>query len=175
MGVLLVGGAEGTVTVLDLDGKRVRHRLRSGHRRVREFVVSGDGRRLAVSHDGAVIVLWDLDRGEAIVELPGHGNQAMTLAFSPDGECLVTGSRDGTIRLWDPDDGGELLTVPGHSLTVTTLAMTPDGHSFLTGGADGGVLIWGRTAEDRRRTRLIAPGDSSSVDARPARLGETVR
>jgi WD40 repeat protein/predicted Ser/Thr protein kinase len=59
------------------------------------------GTRLATAGRDRAVWLWDLAKGEEVVQLRGHTSYIWSLAISPDGETLVSGSGDYTVRLWD--------------------------------------------------------------------------
>ncbi len=73
---------------------------------------------LAFSHDGSVlasvggaddapgeIVLWDVNRRQAVRTMRGHRRPISCVAFSPDDTMMATGSLDGEVRLWNRATG----------------------------------------------------------------------
>lgn len=55
--------------------------------------------------------LWDVQTGQSVGRLLGHGGIIEAAQFSPDGTYVVTASADGTLRLWATEPGGELPTL----------------------------------------------------------------
>jgi WD40 repeat protein len=94
------------------------------------------------------------------VELKGHTDSVLSVAFSPDGKKAVTGSADNTIRIWDAESGSatfgkELkrlgktvkvfrVSVPasGHAGYVNSVAFSPDGKKIVTSSSDKTARIW---------------------------------
>ncbi len=103
-----------------------------------------DGTRLAASHAGNTVGIWDAASGELLLTLKGHSGPVTRLAFSPGGRRLATASADQTIKLWDPENGQEVLTLRGHDARVVSVAFSPDGR-YLASSADvkpGQVKLW---------------------------------
>ncbi len=69
---------------------------------VHAVAISPDGRLLAVAGDSGTVGLYELDTGQLVRQLQGHGSSYVwTLAFAPDGRSLVSGSFDATALVWD--------------------------------------------------------------------------
>ncbi|WP_434442555.1 hypothetical protein [Lentzea sp. E54] len=145
-----------------------------------------DGRTLAVSLPGSVVVLVDTATGERLRgwsigsdPYDDEDRPAATVLFSRD--ALVTASTDGTIRFWDPATGAALgapldAHVVDDSATVSpALALTPDGATLISAGIEGTLRFWdfvrrtpiggpvtGHTREDRV---LVAPSVAVHPDS----------
>ena len=55
--------------------------------------------------------VWNVKKKRELVEIKGHINQVLAVAFTPDGNTLATGSADGTIKLWNPKNGEKIKTL----------------------------------------------------------------
>src|SRR3982751_5155284 len=72
-----------------------------------ETVVSSDGRHVAVSAVGGVII-WDVNGGtEVRIPMPASSHPNAQLAFGPGDRVLVT-ARDGDLAGWDVATGRKL-------------------------------------------------------------------
>ena len=90
---------------------------------VRALALSPDGKRLASipivrRPEERTALLWDVDAGEQITQLPltipeqgGYRSSDVGITFSPDGE-IIAGGFWNEIVLWDATDGTMLMTIP---------------------------------------------------------------
>ena len=86
--------------------------------------------------------MWDLDSGELLRTLAGHGDAVFSVALTGDGRRAVSGSEDHTLKVWDLDSGQALATLAGHSGTVYSVALTGNGRQAVSGSNDSTVKIW---------------------------------
>ncbi len=95
---------------------------------------SPDGKVLAVTENGADIVLFDPATGKLLRRLPGEGRGC---AFSPDGKRFVSSSgKGGAVGLWDTADWRPLALLRGHPDFVHGAAFTADGTLVTVGWAN---------------------------------------
>ncbi len=104
------------------------------------MAVSPDGQAVAIAQ-AAEIRVWDLTSGRQLLNLRGHTDRVISIAFSPDGHTLASGSDDHTVRLWDLQSGKQKSVLQGATEAVVGVAFTPDGH-LLTRSLDGTVSFW---------------------------------
>jgi len=71
------------------------------------------------------------------VELKGHTDMVMSVAFSPDGKKIVTGSVDKTVRIWDVATGKEL-----HKFDEQFFGFSSDGKRIITAARWSHARIW---------------------------------
>jgi WD40 repeat protein/serine/threonine protein kinase/tetratricopeptide (TPR) repeat protein len=108
---------------------------------VNDLALHPDGRHLAVAGSGLVEV-WDVRAHTKVLELRGHSNWVLGVAYSPDGKWLATGGYDGTIKLWDAATGVERETIRGHEGFVLDLAFSPDAAFLVSTSEDRSVRLW---------------------------------
>ena len=137
---------------------------------VASLAFSPDGEILAVGKRLGQVELWDVSKGNMLLELVGHTDQEKgkskdvnDLAFSPDGEILASCAYKA--KLWRVSDGTLLRTLdaPGH---VDSLAFSPDGETLATGDgdtvqfwrvSDGGLLLTLEGHTDDVRSLVFSP------------------
>lgn len=118
-------------------GKQLLHLpLPSYTRRIDDFALSPDGKRLAngtFSHD---VFLWDTATGRRASDLVGHHFLTIAAAFTADGHHLYTGGYDETIRRWSTDSGEQsrLFSMERNKGDgVYSLALRSDGKMLAAG------------------------------------------
>lgn len=148
--LLVVGGADGAVSLLDpSDGALVG--VLAGHER-RVMAVGGAASALwSVSQDRTART-WRAEDAHPLAPLRGHvGGVRACVLDAGDG---WTGGRDGTIRAWSARTGREAARrVLGASAVQ---ALTPDGSGGLYAGAADGRLVALRADGSPRWTRDTA-------------------
>jgi WD40 repeat protein len=111
-----------------------RRTLASGKRPLYDLAVSADGKRLATASGDGVARVFDVEKGELLLELKGHARAVQAIAFRPDGKELATAGADGAIRLWDPE-GKEVTSITANmNGPVSALAWAADNRTLQVGG-----------------------------------------
>lgn len=154
-------GADGTLRVWELGTGAPRHTLRHGDDWVHSVTALPDGRR-AVSANGGLVRVWDLDRG---TELGAWGTRGATQATSPDAAVLVTGvpafrptSAVGQAMAYAAEAAGRthapvsLLVrdmrtgaereLRYHDNAVSAVVFTPDGRRVVSASHDRTLKTW---------------------------------
>ena len=67
--------------------------------------LSPDAKRLATGGPDDAILIWNLQTGRLITELPGHGAPVKSFGWSPDGVWLATASPGHGIKIWNTHTG----------------------------------------------------------------------
>ncbi|MEW6304191.1 MAG: ATP-binding protein [Verrucomicrobiota bacterium] len=97
---------------------------------MQEAAFSADGSRLAVRHNGQVVI--HDSRGQSAPLPLIEAEDARGFCFSPDGSSLAGISTNGC-SLWNAATGNRVTTLPG---TSTAVVFSPTGQLLVTGGAD---------------------------------------
>jgi len=141
-GHVFVGGADGTLRLVDLQTGRQIQRFVGHEGEVRGVVVSPDKQTvLSVGQDGTVR-FWDMGAGRQLHRCEGHKQSVTCGTFSNDGRVALTGGSDCTVRVWDVTTGRELRRCVGHQSTVLCIAAMQDVPYALSGGVDGTLRRW---------------------------------
>ncbi|GAB7356700.1 hypothetical protein MBLNU459_g7408t1 [Dothideomycetes sp. NU459] len=88
--------------------------------------------------------VWDVQRGECVAELNGHG-AAVWAVLAYDESTIITGCADKQIRIFSPT-GKLLQTISGLPDVVRALCKLPAGHAsgaaFASAGNDQVIRLW---------------------------------
>lgn len=76
------------------------------------------------------------------VEMKGHTDSIVSVAFSADGVYVATGSYDSTVRVWKTEDASLVHSLTGPSNEVDWVRWHPKGHALLAGAADCTAWMW---------------------------------
>ncbi len=118
----------------------------------RAHVFSGDGRRLAVAKQDA-IVCFDLATGFEIKRWPVSA-PVQSMAFHPDAGKLAVGFLNPhALTVFDAATGEILRELPVGPVAGQIVAWQPGGECVAIGGSDGRIQIWD-IADSRRLTVL---------------------
>ncbi|QDL10614.1 hypothetical protein DP113_24260 [Brasilonema octagenarum UFV-E1] len=142
-----------TVRVWSSDGKELKT-LR-GNGKFSGF--SADGKRVALSPNGKIVVfaskdnaikLWNLN-GILQATLKGHSDWINSVSFSPDGKTIASGSDDKTVKIWN-SNGNLIKTIKKHSGKVNSVSFSPNGKTIASGSDDKTLKIWNSNGTPRQ-------------------------
>ena len=165
---------EGTLSYWDLDsGKLLGHiehkdALMRKDYLIRSVAYSPAGNKAISGGDDGDILLWDLEKMQALKTFVGHssGIRRNCLTWSKDGKTFVSGSWDGSIRQWDVQTAKEVAHLQAGYGRVMSLALSPDGKYALSSylnGPNQPVIFW--DLEDQREiNRFGIPGNHRQTD-----------
>ncbi|KAG9063980.1 hypothetical protein KI688_004094 [Linnemannia hyalina] len=144
---LAVGTGAGNIWLFDPQSKGLITSI-STLRGTAAMSFSPDGQQLAVGTEDYLIYLWGLQSEERAIELRGHTEELLCIAYSPCGEWIASGSWDKTVRVWRRRRGGAeswscVSTVRGFFDAVLDIAWSPTvPMEFVTGCRDESVRVW---------------------------------
>jgi WD40 repeat protein/serine/threonine protein kinase len=102
---------------------------------------SPDGGLLAVGNEGAVNV-WEWEKEQLLLTLPGHAKKGINVAFGPDGRRLASASWSGDVMIWDVGTGERLHILSEHHHPVSALAFSADGRRLVSASFDRRLIVW---------------------------------
>lgn len=159
-GALVVAGAFADVaTVYDVAAQTVVRSIPAHPHNTRQLAVSPGG-VLAVAGGEGLTQLWDVETGEFIADVWGHGGEVRRVAFSSDGSLMATSSGDGTAIVRDAGSYEVVATLEGHVAGIRALAFSPDSRLLASGSEDLTIRLWdvethSHLATWRRQTKDI--------------------
>ncbi|MEN9518227.1 MAG: hypothetical protein RLZZ381_815 [Cyanobacteriota bacterium] len=140
-GKTLVSASEDkTVKIWNANTGQLLHTLKKHQKEVESVAISPDGKML-VSGGGDKIILWRLETGELLREIPQSGFVRL-VTISADGKTLVSAHEDNTVKLWNLSNGKLKRTLSGHADWVLSVATSPDQETLITGSRDKTIQIW---------------------------------
>jgi len=163
---LAVTSWDGTISVWDLETRKLLSEWNSEAGAERALAISPDGTTLATAGRTLGIRLWQKATGKQVQTLAGHKLQIDLLAYSPDGKYLVSAGRKN-VRLWDLTSGQPIFNsnrfgVPTFLADGSTLAIAcrdggpaPEGKAYI-------LTVDVQTAKETKRQTL--PLDSVPLE-----------
>ncbi|MEZ4769746.1 MAG: hypothetical protein R2844_15105 [Caldilineales bacterium] len=102
-----------------------------------------------------LLVVWDANSGEEIVNFRIMRTRFCGPIGSPDGSRIVSGGQDGKALIWDSATGEALYEFAGHAKDVNFVRWSPTNDQIVTASDDGTAKIWSLTAQ---MTAMEIPG-----------------
>jgi hypothetical protein len=124
--------------------RRDKARLQTASGPVSRLAVSSDGARIVLAHKDETVTVWGVANRQLIHGFCQFTLPLTALALAPDGRTLAVGFADGRIKLLDILDGVEVRTLqdPGGA-PLRNLQFSQDGHELFAVGKDRTLKAWG--------------------------------
>jgi WD40 repeat protein len=112
---------------------------------------SPDGKLLAVTSadansGDARVQVWDATTGRNTMNVFGHDNGFLHIAWSLYGQRIAIVGSDGVVQVWNPYSGHQLLTLAGHPGGTHQLFWSAfdrfDNQFLLLSSSDGTYQLW---------------------------------
>ncbi len=116
---------------------------------VNAISLSADASYLASGLSDGSLRLWDLRRGQQVLNLAAEGGEVLSVAISPDSTRIATAGKGGAATLWNLANGTKSTAYEGHGGAVLTIGFSADGTKVMTGSADQTARLWdARTGQE---------------------------
>ncbi|XP_042797723.1 WD repeat-containing protein 41 isoform X8 [Panthera leo] len=119
------------------------------HHDIVRFLVQLDEYRFASAGDDGIVVVWNAQTGEKLLELNGHTQKITAIITFPSlevceekNQLILTASADRTVIVWDCDTGRQVQKVSCFQSTVKCLIVLQRLDIWLSGGND--LCVWNR-------------------------------
>jgi WD40 repeat protein len=103
-------------------------------------VTSPDKRRIASANRDGSVSVYDIETGNQLFVLDGHGAKVNGIAFGATGRLIATASADKTARLWNAESGAMVAVFASHTGPVTFVEFEDNDRSLITSSDDDGSL-----------------------------------
>lgn len=137
-GALLSVGLDGALCRWETATAKGKKLMRGEAGTLRAVAIEKADGRIALAGDRLLLRQAD----GTILNLEGHKDGTLCVAFSADGALLASGGNDRTVRLWRTSDGVEQGSFEGHGGPVRAVTISPDRRFVYSGGADGTLRRW---------------------------------
>ncbi|RPJ27126.1 MAG: hypothetical protein EHM33_09130 [Chloroflexi bacterium] len=148
--MLVVGGADRQVTLLDIEGNTETRRLSGIRYPLSSVAASPDGKVIAAGDINGGIIVWDrnrtvvwsapnLEEGSGAEDIIGH---AHSMAFRSDSKTLFSGLRNGTLRVFDTLSGNEIVQDQSLDLHAQKIAVSYNSRYAISQNSNGTVKVW---------------------------------
>ncbi|KAM6985613.1 WD repeat-containing protein 41 [Aplochiton taeniatus] len=117
-----------------------------GHFDIVRFLLQIDDFRCASAGDDGLVLVWNVETGERLLELRGHSQQITAMATyvcnnrGTTHTSLITASSDRTLSLWDPDTGNRVHTISDLRSSVKCLLVLQRLGVLVSGGNE--LCVW---------------------------------
>ena len=129
---------------------------------------SGDGREIVAGTGDNSVYVFDIEKNESILRIPGHDDDVNAVCFgdSASPHILYSGSDDTTLKVWDRrslGDGRAAGVFLGHTEGLTYVDSKGDGRYIISNGKDQTAKLWDlRKVIPTEKAGKINPQDYST-------------
>lgn len=149
---ILLGLVDGRIVTIGQKETTLRD---SGHRGVKDMLLSDDQNTMITAGTEGTIIWYDLRQDRVLSEEKQHDTEIAALTWSPDKKSVISADWNGQIHLWN-----------AASRKLTASATQPDavsglawaGEQLVTGGWDGRLRVWNVSMDQLDLARSIYTG-----------------
>ncbi|MCH9034871.1 MAG: WD40 repeat domain-containing protein, partial [Planctomycetes bacterium] len=169
---LALAGWDRSITLWDVDRKRVARAL-AGHRGpVLGLAVDPNGQVIASCSSDGSAKLWQFSVRGDFRQLKVQSGSVHCVQFSPDGRLLASSGdrrhptetrKSRPVRVWGASSGELLEELPGHTDVVAAVAFHPSGRRLASASHDRTVRVWDLVTSSEVSSWVAHDGKISSV------------
>jgi WD40 repeat protein len=138
--VVATGDEGGDVLLWDRRTGERTARLRGHTAEVLQLAFSDDGGGLLSRGRDGMVLVWEVEKGRLLRQLPAGGAGVAAVLSSPDGRVVAVGREK--VFLWDMATGKELGRLEAEGDWFRTAAFTADGRVLVSGSLLGVIQLW---------------------------------
>ncbi|KAK1212050.1 WDR55 protein, partial [Pygoscelis papua] len=131
-----------SVHVLTVEEGRLETRFPKAHGSALNCVLPIDNHIFATGDDGGALKVWDLRKGDAILEARQQEEYISAMAVDGNGKILLTASGDGTLGVFNVKrQRFELLSEPQNG-DLTSVVLLKRGRKVACGSSEGTIYLF---------------------------------
>jgi WD40 repeat protein/serine/threonine protein kinase len=147
---LVTAGADATIKIWDGASGALVRSVDTGNGPPSALAVLN--RRALSGHADGNVVLWDLDRGEALARFRRSEAAILAVAFAGDANRFIAAGQDRVVAMWDTQSSAQpAFTYDGHQGAVQALAYAARSGLIVSGGNDRRIRLWDGASVDALR------------------------
>ncbi|NWR26576.1 WDR55 protein, partial [Tachuris rubrigastra] len=131
-----------SIHILTVEEGRLETRFPKAHGSALNCVLPIDHHVFATGDDGGAVKVWDLRRGDAILEARQQEEYISAMAVDGNGKILLTASGDGTLGVYNVKRRRfELLSEPQNG-DLTSVVLLKRGRKVACGSSEGTIYLF---------------------------------
>ncbi|MBL4862478.1 MAG: WD40 repeat domain-containing protein [Crocinitomicaceae bacterium] len=142
-GQVYVGDADGNLSVWNRETLELMIYLPLDAGKIRNFAISPNGERFALSGQDGAIRLFEAEYFNEIATIDAHKGGATAVLFHPKNDgLLISGGKDAYLKLWSLEKNELLVEIPAHNFSIYGLVALNNGNHLASISRDKTIKIW---------------------------------
>ncbi|XP_035194799.1 WD repeat-containing protein 55 isoform X3 [Oxyura jamaicensis] len=135
-------GRDKAINILTVEDGRLETRIAKAHSAALNCMLPIDHHLLATGDDGGELKVWDLRKGEAILEARQHEEYISAMAVDGNGKILLTASGDGTMGVFNIKRRRFELLSEQQNGDLTSVVLLKRGKKVACGSSEGTIYLF---------------------------------